>query len=403
MTSAPNSRKQAVAAQVLGLELGASADRVRGEFLSRVEAAGLVPLALHRAAAAELGLLMRGPAQDAALRAAVEEQCGQEIEAFAERYWEYPPGERRAKWVALREGVSRHPRLCARLQSLSSGLDLSPVTNNLDAEEQPLAAMIVELYPLKPTDRTRRQLRRMAEFGTRDKLRDAARSLSRRDAEFGRIDHNLLETLVIGRPPALPLRVVHKPQARPEREPERTSGGSNTRWGWVIAFVCVSVCSGLAKMGRNTNDSNSPSRYASSSSYDQAADRNRLAKDWKAPPDTFDQIAKILDERRVVKVGLTPGQQQILNRLARMPGLSPEQARELAKAFLKENPVQASGLRDGADPAAVDAPAPMFTSEQIKIRDTLAYTADLSEERVRDLLIQFVKTGNQPSGDRPPP
>jgi len=389
MTPETTSPMRRAAAAVLNVDPDSPRDRVRTAFLGRL-ADELVPEPRLRAAAAELGLIAPGPTGRAALDAGVSRDLGSAIEDFAASYWDLAPAARQERWERLRQEAGRHPRLVARLEDLAGGLEFTPPTNIADPADSQLAGIVAEIYPLRPAARARRRAQLVPQVGPPAARRRSAQSLRRLHQDMERIDHGLLEALSFVRPPVQPIRSA-RPRGR-EREPEpvdRSSDGGRN-WLWILVPICISVCGGLSRMGRTTNDfaPSSQPTYVS-----PQADRDRIARAAGARPGTYDELAKILGERQTVRAGLTSTQRGILMSLTTRVELSVQEARAMAARFQAAGPATAPGT--GPPPFVLDPP---MSPGQLQIWNKLAYTAGLTEEQVADLLVAFVKAGPRPAG-----
>jgi hypothetical protein len=394
MTPEPTGPAPRAAAAALNVEPDAPRDRVRTAFLGRL-AEELVPEPRLRAAAAELGLTAAGSAARAALDADVGRDLSSAIEDFAASYWELAPAARQERWEHLRQEAGRHPRLVARLEDLAGGLDFTPPTDIADPADSQLAEIVAEIYPLRPAARARRRAQLIPQIGPPAARRRSAQALRRIHPELERIDHGLLEALSFIRPPVQPIRSA-RPRRR-EREPEQPepTTGSIPRWVWLLIPACLSVCSGLSRMGRTTNDfvTSPQPTYVS-----PQADRDRIAKATGVRPETYDNLAKTLAQTRTVKVGLTSTQRKILVSLIGRTELSETDAEKMATWFVLSN--ESRGSTVSFDPVLTLPPDPRLTAEQRVIWDQLAHTTGPTENGVRGSLIAFVKAG-QRATERP--
>lgn len=139
----------------LGVAADADVHTARQAFLRQVQDCQGQPPALSVEALAELGVLTSSlPREQLQLR--IEASLANEVEEFARQYWTLPPGERAKRWSELEQVGLGMPRLCTRLEMLERGLYLVPPVEGLQGLEAEIAALIVETYPLKPTEQGHR-------------------------------------------------------------------------------------------------------------------------------------------------------------------------------------------------------------------------------------------------------
>jgi hypothetical protein len=194
------------------------------------------------------------------------------------------------------------------------------------------------------------------------------------------IDHGLLERLVIGRPPATPIRTT--PESRPARqeEPAERSSGGGRNWLWIAIPICVSCIGAFGRMSRNQNDTDRSDRYVVTSPNNGSTFGRGTPGDPNVP-------------------GLTGGQVNLLRGLARRQSLSDAEAGDKASMFQLLGRVGPSFAKANMpDGAWITAPDPTFTTEQQRIQDRLAKGEATSAEQIRLLLIQFVKAGRPAAG-----
>src|SRR5262249_26653356 len=158
-----------------------------------------------------------------------------------------------------------------------------------------------ELYPLRPAARARRRAQLIPRIGSPEVVKRAAQALHRRRPALEQIDHGLLEAMSFVRPPVSPIRTT--PVVRPARtrEPAESSRGSSNRWAWILIPLCISVCSGLSRMGRTTNDTATTHQPVYAPTVEERREKAQREK-------FANEVAKILATRRTIKIGLTPSQ-----------------------------------------------------------------------------------------------
>src|SRR5262245_8682799 len=220
----PDSPAAARAAAALGVPAG-DPSAARAAFLRRLPAAGFVPPPEWRAAArTPTGRPAAGPGalpdpgadpDDGGARA--------EVEAFAAAFWSLAPAERRARWQGLLDRHAADPPLAARLRRLEPGLDLDAVpADGGRTRVRELAAVVQELFVLRPAERAARRRERLGELSAAPAAWVAAvRQLHAQHPAVAALDPPL-----VGRLAALAPRAA-APAARP---PARPAWELSARW-----------------------------------------------------------------------------------------------------------------------------------------------------------------------------
>jgi len=416
------------ATEALGLSADAESQRASAVFLDRLAKSEFFPDQLVRESASYL----RAPRSDIAslpnLNQAVEKALANQVETFAEAYWQIPTSTRNAQWEELMLECERFPRLAGRLASLEGGLDMDPPSGFDDPADARLAAVIVELYPLKPAARAERRRYLLSETGSAVERRHVARKLSLRSCNLGAIDHGLLEMILLGRP-ALPsptsrtsearekTRANHDVVTRANKENEslheryersrdedldfdhETRSGtrendqprnekivfdrkpdSSNSWDWRwITIPCLILFMGLIRnIGKDSGSPSTPPQSSSSSRpYSLKENGPILPFADSANPDPTPNPP------------LTHGQIGLLLDLGKLDSLSSEEAVRLGAKFL---------VLRRPDPAAVN-PTLLHTwdtfqktvlNERQQYLVTRLQASNLKVDTVRDLMIAFV-------------
>lgn len=236
------------AAEQLGLSPHASADEVRAAWLRRLPEEDFVPSSELRWALA--ALLRRQPEggwearADEAAFAAEEERLRDEVEAFAEQFWDLPADERRRRWEKLTDCCAFAPTLRARLRLLEAGLAIDPHTPSEDARVAELASHVRELFVLRPGPRAHARqdiLRRME--NEREKWKTAVRRLRYACPALASLGADLLNKLETAMP--TPQRLPKRPPP-PQSTASASTGGQVPRWIFIVIAVAASQIARVA-------------------------------------------------------------------------------------------------------------------------------------------------------------
>jgi hypothetical protein len=218
------------AADQLGLDAGASADEVRAAWMRQLAEEDFVPAGEGRRALA----VLLGPAETLAVRRAEEaaaaeeeERLRDEVEAFAARFWEAPPTERRARWEDLSARCAFAPALRARLGLLEPGLGAIAVPRELaeDGRVVELGRQVRDQFVLRPGPRARARqeaLRRTRDY--REDWQDASWRLRQGWPALAALGTDFLNELEAGSPPP----------EQPERAAEPAGSAAIPGWVWTI-------------------------------------------------------------------------------------------------------------------------------------------------------------------------
>jgi len=158
------------AAEQLGVRETAAGTEARTVFLRRLVESDFVPPQLWPQALAILeGRQTSGAgrraAETTALRAEVE-RLRHEVEAFAQRFWNFSVDERRQRWEQLRSTCANVPALSAWLERLEHGLDIGPMKVDLDVPlVTDLLRSLRQMYVLRPADWAARRCELLADAG----------------------------------------------------------------------------------------------------------------------------------------------------------------------------------------------------------------------------------------------
>lgn len=387
---------QRAAATALGLDPGAGVEAARSAFLRRVGDVGFVPSSLVRGAAAESGVIPRGPEGRAALDAEAERMQAASIDEFADSYWELSPSDRRVRWEALSGGSERYPRVRRRLDELAGGLDVVPPTNIGDEARAQLVDVLVELYPMKPAARARRRAELIPRIGMPAEVRRVAESVRRIFPALKRIDHGLLEGLTRSGPPSVLLRTRRERRPEPADEPVRSSGGSRN-WLWIIIPICIVTISSLGRVARNSSD-----RDTASSRY--STPQFTVPPAGSPTPWPGQVTVPSRPPARLSGTGISGPQLEVLRGLAKRQDLNPAEAAHEASVFIELGYLGPSFDRmKGKGAGTASGTDPSFTPEQQRIQSLLGRERGLSREQVKQLLIDFVKAGRAKAGEPPRP
>jgi hypothetical protein len=255
--------KRQWACAALDVPAGAPPDDVPSLLLDRIEQARFLPSPAARQA---IGVLL-GPAGDDSphepptFSQAREQLLRDEVERFAETFFDLPIAERRRQWRELAGRCRFWPALRARVGGLEPGLLVDPAAA---ATESPaviaLAAHLRNLFVLRPTARAALREKLTGNMASDVAIwESAAKRLRTGYVATARIEPGLLDW-VSGwqiRKKAAARRGRRRPSFTELRPALAPAGAGNFHWSWLIVIVIA-----LANISRFATDS-SRSRPAS--------------------------------------------------------------------------------------------------------------------------------------------
>lgn len=118
----------------------------------------------------------------------------EQIDEFAKEYWSLTPDERRRRWQELAVESWGGPGV-RHLRHLEAGLSVESDANVADSQVAELAAILRELFALRPRVRTARRWEWLVERDPTTNWHDVARTLRDRDEATARLDPPLLDAL----------------------------------------------------------------------------------------------------------------------------------------------------------------------------------------------------------------
>lgn len=303
------------------LEAGDDLSRptIRQQFLKRLATSEFLP---EPSLASAFAVLDRpeaplSPTVQANVWAQEGERLGQEVEGFAERFFQLPCGERNQLFQHLSNQCQFHPTLQSRLADLKAGLNVRVDVSDAAGEDvQRLAHETADQFVLSPSQRALRRRRLTSELSDA-RWRQAVQDLADENHDLSKLEPVFFS--VVGSAQPDPEMARARLESSVQRQiqfddlVEQRQTASKRRSGWVVAigvFVVIKVIVLGARFGGGTSDR---PRYESppTRSYDFRArdeEMRRILKamatqrSWDIPPppgttQPGDAIRRLLDEQ----------------------------------------------------------------------------------------------------------
>jgi hypothetical protein len=284
------------------LELGpqASAEEVRALWLRRLPADDFVPSSeAHWALAALLSRKTEGGWEaraDEAAAAAEAERLRDEVEAFAQQFWEFPPEERRRRWEGLATRCAFEPALRARLNLLKPGLAVdSARPPGGDAWMVLLARDIREQFVLRPGPRAAARRILLSRIQNDRPWRVAALRLRQSYPILAALGNDLLDRLLTETPQPVPREFADHRRQQARQPATANTGESQPPWRimWFLVVIAVTIL----RFAMKDNSSSAPPTYRfSPPTYSVPPSLPQPPKRQKAPFNPWNDHEKSLDE-----------------------------------------------------------------------------------------------------------